>query len=324
MNQPISPETQSRIRALCESIAQRDQLGEDVQDELRGHIEDKLMGYLHGEEPVSEADAFLLAREHFGEASTVKALLHTAHARPVFVGLGRRIGIVLLLTLAAHVLVRCVLFAMVLFQVPLYTGYQGFALLMSSVKAIGIPLFMYAMLRSTRRRPSDGLMRWLATGNRRMMMLSAMFVLLLWFSLPGAQFAPATLSLYPRAVQMLFAIVMAVLAVSGPIATCLVWIWWCDQAPRTRLNVVAAGLSWALFSTLSGLITIVTPLGNLVLTNANDLSYDPNPLAFQWDKATVLALHSNIILFAVAAPLLLSLVTGFAYSMYRRLTPSQQ
>ena len=41
MDKPLTPETQSQIRALCESIAQRDQLGEDVQEELRGHIEDR-------------------------------------------------------------------------------------------------------------------------------------------------------------------------------------------------------------------------------------------------------------------------------------------
>ncbi len=74
MDEELTPETQSRIRALCESIARRDQLGEDVQEELRGHIEDKMLGYLAGKEAVTEDDALLLAAEHFGDSSNVRNL----------------------------------------------------------------------------------------------------------------------------------------------------------------------------------------------------------------------------------------------------------
>lgn len=42
---PLSLDICTKIDALCESIAQRDQLGEDIQQELRGHIEDKILAY---------------------------------------------------------------------------------------------------------------------------------------------------------------------------------------------------------------------------------------------------------------------------------------
>jgi hypothetical protein len=66
MNRPLSQETQSQIRMLSDLIAQRDQLGDDVQEELRGHIEDKVIAYLDGKIALTEDDALLLAREHFG------------------------------------------------------------------------------------------------------------------------------------------------------------------------------------------------------------------------------------------------------------------
>lgn len=74
MDKPLSQETQSQIRALCESIAQRDQLGHDVQEELCAHIEDKMLGYLAGKEAVTEDDALLLATEHFGDSRNVTRL----------------------------------------------------------------------------------------------------------------------------------------------------------------------------------------------------------------------------------------------------------
>ncbi|MCC6794288.1 MAG: hypothetical protein IT366_04160 [Candidatus Hydrogenedentes bacterium] len=70
MDKPLSQETQSQIRTLCESIAQRDQLGVDAQEELCGHIEDKVIAFLDGKEALSEADALLLAIEHFGHRPT--------------------------------------------------------------------------------------------------------------------------------------------------------------------------------------------------------------------------------------------------------------
>ena len=44
MNRTLSNQTESEIREICETIARRDQLGEDVQEALRGHIEDKVIG----------------------------------------------------------------------------------------------------------------------------------------------------------------------------------------------------------------------------------------------------------------------------------------
>ena len=72
MDNSITPETQQHIRALCDDIATAESLTEDLHDELYTHIEEKILGYLSGEETLSEADAFLLAREHFGDRATMR------------------------------------------------------------------------------------------------------------------------------------------------------------------------------------------------------------------------------------------------------------
>ncbi|NUM52665.1 MAG: hypothetical protein HUU46_03380 [Candidatus Hydrogenedentes bacterium] len=325
MDKPLSRETQSQIRDLCETIAQRDQLGEDVQEELRGHIEDKVLGYLGGEERVSEDDAFVLAREHFGDAFTVKTLLQTAHPKRMFVSLGRRIAVVLLLTLAAHVAFRCVMSAMVLLQVPRLIGYQGYLLQRGSLEALGVPLLMYVVLRSTRNSPTNGIVGPFATGSLRTYRLTTILVFLLWFMLPGITFVPTNYTQINQTlpiIQNLLVALAITLGIANQAATCLVWIWWCDQAPRTRANVRAAVLSWAAFITLSLMILMMNPSGSLLLTAENSLHYHPNYFAFDLNKLLSVVVQSNVFLIVVVAPLLIGLLTGFMYVKYHRIPSS--
>ena len=60
-----------KIRALCKELADRRGVSAETRDELCGHMEDKLMGYLKGEERVSVEDALVLVRAHFGDVEQV-------------------------------------------------------------------------------------------------------------------------------------------------------------------------------------------------------------------------------------------------------------
>lgn len=64
-------ESLQRIRSLCHELAAKHGLDEQTRDELCGHLEDKLLGYLGGEVPITEEDALLLVRSHFGDAEQV-------------------------------------------------------------------------------------------------------------------------------------------------------------------------------------------------------------------------------------------------------------
>ena len=67
MSVNISPETEDKISALCKKISVAHNLDEEIQKELRCHREDRLTGYLSGNEQLSEDDAFILVEKHFGD-----------------------------------------------------------------------------------------------------------------------------------------------------------------------------------------------------------------------------------------------------------------
>lgn len=69
MDEQLSSDTIASLRDLAAEIGRAQSLNDDEQAELYGHLEDKTLGYLSGEEGLSEADAVLLTREHFGLSS---------------------------------------------------------------------------------------------------------------------------------------------------------------------------------------------------------------------------------------------------------------
>jgi hypothetical protein len=60
-----------QIRSLCHELAEQRGLAPETRDELCGHMEDKLAGYLRGEVPVTVEDALVLVRAHFGNADAI-------------------------------------------------------------------------------------------------------------------------------------------------------------------------------------------------------------------------------------------------------------
>jgi len=100
MADSLNPETQEQMRALCKKISVAHDLDAEIQDELYGHMEDKLLAYLNGEEPVTEEDAFILVREHFGDPAVLKGLLQDVHAYEVHVSLARRLAAAAIVTTA--------------------------------------------------------------------------------------------------------------------------------------------------------------------------------------------------------------------------------
>ena len=92
MDTDISPETTERIRALCRRISVAHDLDDEIQRELFSHMEDKLHGYLSGGEKVTEEDALILVREHFGKPEVVRGLFREVHAPETHLSLLRTTG----------------------------------------------------------------------------------------------------------------------------------------------------------------------------------------------------------------------------------------
>ena len=75
----ISPQIREQMQAICsQALSHRDDAGR-IRDELYGHLEDKLFAYLRGEERLTEADAMILVREHFGRPEVLRAMLGEVH-----------------------------------------------------------------------------------------------------------------------------------------------------------------------------------------------------------------------------------------------------
>ena len=73
MTESISPKTQTRIDSLLREIAAGQHIDADTIDELRVHMEEKYLAYMTGAETITEDDAMLLMREHFGKPEVIRA-----------------------------------------------------------------------------------------------------------------------------------------------------------------------------------------------------------------------------------------------------------
>jgi hypothetical protein len=67
----IPEDVAAEIRDTCRKLAKDKGLDDGTRDELCDHLEEKVAGYLCGEVKITQADALLLARGHFGDIPEV-------------------------------------------------------------------------------------------------------------------------------------------------------------------------------------------------------------------------------------------------------------
>lgn len=251
MDKPLSSETLSQIRALCESIAQRDQLGEGVQEELRGHIEDKVIAYLEGREALTERDAVILAREHFGSASVVKAHLQSTHLHTVIIDIARRTAVITCVTylvqMTAVVLLRVAFIGNPF--VPYRDGINAHPInmdamvLTSAISVVSVAVVMLAfkgLQRISARMRLDAVPTWL-------LITSALVSVILCLSLPTWWRYETTIpigAVYITAYTRSGVFALFVLHFAIALFSCFTWVWWVDQWPRTLFTLIAGGVAW--------------------------------------------------------------------------------
>lgn len=71
MPEQLNESAIQQIRQIVRQLAGKKGLSPEVAEEIGGHLEDKLLGYLSGEVRITQDDALLLARAHFGDAAGV-------------------------------------------------------------------------------------------------------------------------------------------------------------------------------------------------------------------------------------------------------------
>ena len=271
MAEPLSSNTQEQMRALCKKISVAHSLDAEIRDELYGHMEDKLLAYLNGEEPVTEDDAYILVREHFGDPAVLKGLLQDVHAYEVHVSLARRLAAAFaasMIAMSSFSIFMCLVslgyMNWIKWQGESNSGNAIFAVV-SSLMLLGAAFFLYRILCYWHRRLDAGDRLWFVRW--RPHFIAALLVLryFLQKSIPCVN-AARLLSISPKIGWTTLALpIYIVVGWMSPVVQCMAWLWWCDRPPRRAKAAAYAFWAWCLSY---GLLTVVAPLELFITQDA--------------------------------------------------------
>ena len=319
MVESLRPKTQDQVRTLCRKISVAHDLDPEIQDELYGHMEDKLLAYLNGEEPVTEDDAFILVREHFGDPAVLKGLLQDVHAHEVHVNLARRLA-------AAFAAFMIAMSSWSIFMCAVSLGYMNwvrwrgesnggnaiFAVVFSFVW-MGAAFFLYGILRYWHRRLDAGDRLWFVRW--RPYSIAALLVLLYFLqkSIPFVN-AEALLSVNPETGWTRLALpVYVAIGWLTLVVQCMAWLWWCDRPPRKAKAVVYAFgawcLSYVLLNVLASLELFITQDAAQTASHAIEymllaqghLSESPFQWFLRWEVPGLARVQIAMVMFVIAA-----------------------
>ena len=260
----LSPETHEKISSLCKKISVAHNLDDEIQKELHCHMEDKLTGYLSGDEKITEEDAFILVEKHFGDPKTIRLLYQDVEAIEAHVSFARRIGAVLALSIW---IIYTASYILEIILSSLFTwSLKGNVFPESNMILIGIPeiipnifslLLFTVILMHWRKNMEYGRKPWFLKIN----MLK--FFGIIFGSFFGMYLIIITTHQFQANSFNQLTLTFGRLTV---IAHCLIWIWWCDSQPRRLLAVLYGSISWVASQILIW----------VVFASLSDLRYRPN------------------------------------------------
>jgi hypothetical protein len=260
MPESIRPETQARIRALCQKISVSFDLDSEIQEELHGHLEDKLLAYLSAEEHITEEDAFILVREHFGNPAVLKSLFQDVHVYGYRIGFARRLLGAFTATSGVLILQSAMLFLVALGFIAWvdsfgmsYSARVLLAALMASIQLIFTCLMCWILYR-WQQRIARGDRPWFVRWPIPAVVGLAIVLALVQRAIPFADYgALLSFSTYQTAMWIAYLYLVACAGVSM-VVSCMAWIWWCDRPPRAARAVLYAFAVWLAVQTLGSLV----------------------------------------------------------------------
>jgi hypothetical protein len=260
MPETLRPETKERISALCEKISVSFDLDPDIQEELYGHLEDKLQAYMSGEERLTEEDAFILVREHFGSPAAIKVLFQDVHVRRYHVGFARRIMAVLAATSGVMILQSGVFFLMTVALIVWANTYGVsdnarvfLAVVMASIQVASVVLIGY-VLYHWQQCIDQGIRPWFIRWGAPTVITILILMAIVQRAIPMAHAGPLlSFDPYPTSAWVAYVFYVACIEISM-VFGCLVWLWWCDRPPRTARAVTYAFAAWMSVQILGFLI----------------------------------------------------------------------
>lgn len=253
MAEHISDESRKRVDEIVRKVTVAHNLDADIQEELCGHIEDKLLAYVNGEEPVTEDDAFVLVQQHFGDPSTIKAQFQSVHAVDTHISLARRLAAIVVVHVAmftAVALVQAVVLSGIV-SAQLESGQIGInALALLPVNIVVIVLqtaIIWRILAAWERRIRAGqrpwFIRWSAPGVAGVLIGS---IILYW--LAPIPLSPLGASLVALSAPLPFSWIAFAGLFIAAVLNAVIWLWWCDRPPRRSRTLSYAAAVWIALS----------------------------------------------------------------------------
>jgi len=255
----LTPETRKQLAALCHSLLDIHGLKPDAYDELYTHLEDKILAYLNGEEAVTEKDALILAREHFGQPEPLASQWQPVATAGVQAPLRKLLAVLALGTLivltAKQITLLIMLKAVLAWGTPTFVRYT-MTLIDLSANLVALTL-LWALVKRWQRpimenRPSSPLYMPLPVRIALMaVLLAAAAVAVRWFQNSASEInalisqSSGWSSNTLRAVLNAFPATFPSLLLS--IAMPLIWLWWSDNGSRGYKRLVWIAASYAIF-----------------------------------------------------------------------------
>lgn len=256
MDKQLKPETEAALRDAAREIGTARGLDEEAQEELYAHLEDKTLGYLSGDESLSETDAVVLARKHLDSSGS---FLDVRRGSSVPVRSGtfvRRLAAMAVIDLALGVALASVVAEMAAVLGPIVMNQSRVAVyqhvqLWLALPAVVVLIAASFMYWKWRRGLTKGQPVWYLRWKRQTFVLVLGILLAGRWCLPGRQdflgLPRVSLDQLPSGFGL-----TGVLVLGLPVLWAWVWVRWTAQTNRSVAAYVACGFTWYLLRFSSG------------------------------------------------------------------------
>ncbi len=251
MDKQLNSDTIAALRDLARELGELRGLDEDASEELYGHLEDKTIGYMSGEEGLSEADAVLLTRAHFGERVPVEENVPHANGNPRRVTLLHRVlmvaGVTFIFGSLLQRLAMNLIWMILSFDPPQSIVYGSIIMVYSGATTWCLALAAGLTLRHWERYGQVGSIFRFEPSKKTHLAVVTVGSILLMLSF-AALFLPfPRISTSTQAVSSALAGGIAWLYIVSRVAWPILWIWWFDRRSGRMKNFAFGALAWAGF-----------------------------------------------------------------------------
>ncbi len=249
MGYALNNDIQQQARELARKITVAHDLDPEIQDELYAHIEDKLLAYKSGEEQISDEDAFILVREHFGDAKVIRGLMQEVHREGIRISMLRRVLALVVATSVFYIVLN------------IFSGMAQIGVALIDNDGDGPSRLLYQALIKQAFFPVAGtllfllLYRWKSMCDPAKLPWFGKWPLATLFGLAVVSttlhWALPTITLFPSATSVGSDYEISLVQALGTLplfAICTAWLWWTGSAKGGLVQLFGVGIIWALYS----------------------------------------------------------------------------